>query len=73
MRRYSIHLIASRGRFFKAGEPIPDDVSVPPFAEKRYRIPDEQPDESDPRKSTTASSATTTGKMANEVKLLPRA
>ena len=52
LRRYSIHIIASKGRFFSAGEPIPDDVSVPPFAEK-YRIRDEeQLDESDPRKST---------------------
>ena len=50
VRRYSIHLIASRGRFFKAGESIPDDVSVPGCAEK-YRIRDEQGDESDSRKS----------------------
>ena len=47
MRRYAIHIIASKGRFFSAGEPIPDDVSVPPFAEKYHRIrEDEQPDES---------------------------
>ena len=55
VRRYSIHLIASRGRFFKAGEPIPDDVSVPPFAEKQHRIRDEQQqsDEKRSRESTT--------------------
>ena len=28
MRRYRIHMIASKGRFYCAGEPIPDDVSV---------------------------------------------
>jgi hypothetical protein len=55
MRGYRIHLIASKGRFFSAGEPIPDDVSTPGCAE-RYRIrEDEQPDESDSRKSTAAS------------------
>ena len=47
MRRYSIHIIGSRGRFFSAGEPIPDDVSIPGCAEK-HRIVDEQRDESDP-------------------------
>jgi hypothetical protein len=54
MRRYRIHIIASRGRFFSAGDPIPEDVSVPGCAEK-YRIRDEQSDESDSRKSTTPS------------------
>jgi len=51
MRRYGINIIASKGRFFSAGEPIPDDVSVAPSAEK-YRIRDEQPIERD--SSTTA-------------------
>jgi hypothetical protein len=41
LRRYSIHIIASKGRFFSAGEPIPDDVTVAGFAE-RFRLPDEQ-------------------------------
>jgi hypothetical protein len=51
MRRYSVHIIASKGRFFRAGEDVPDDVSVPQGAEK-YRIREGQPDESDFRKST---------------------
>jgi hypothetical protein len=41
LRRYSIHIIASKGRFFSAGEQIPDDVTVAGFAE-RCRLPDEQ-------------------------------
>ena len=53
VRRYRCHIIASKGRFYARGEEIPDDVKVPGCAEK-YRIVDEQqPDESDPRKSTT--------------------
>ena len=55
MRRYRCHVLASRSRFYPAGEPIPDDVSTPGCAEK-YRIrEDEQSDESDSRKSTTPS------------------
>ena len=55
MRRYSCHVIAAGGRFFKAGEDVTDDVTVAGCAEK-YRIrEDEQPDESDPRKSTAPS------------------
>ena len=45
LRRYSIHIIASKGRYFAAGEAIPDDVVTPGCAE-RYRIVDEQPDDS---------------------------
>ena len=44
----SSDILASKGRFYRAGEPIPEDVSVPPFAEKYHRIrEDEQPDESE--------------------------
>jgi hypothetical protein len=53
MRRYSCHILGSRGRFFRAGEDVPDDVPVAPFAEK-YRLPDdEQPDESNPPQEHT--------------------
>ena len=41
VRRYRCHIIASKGRFFRAGDPIPDDVKVAGCAEK-YRIVDEQ-------------------------------
>jgi hypothetical protein len=51
MLRYRIHVLASRGRFYRAGEDVPNDVAVPQGAEK-YRIRDEQPDESDFCKST---------------------
>ena len=40
-------MIGSKRRFYRAGEPIPDSVSVPGCAEK-YRTREEQPDESDP-------------------------
>ena len=51
LRRYRINILASKGRFFAAGEPIPDDVSVPAFAEKHHRIrEDEQADDERERK-----------------------
>ena len=61
LRRYSVAIIGSRGRFFRAGEEIPDDVSVAPLAEKRYRIRDEQqqPDESDSSSNTLDDEETT--------------
>ena len=60
MRRYRCHIIASKGRFFRAGDPIPDDVVVAGFAEKYHRIrEDEQPDESDSSSNTLDDEETT--------------
>jgi hypothetical protein len=55
MRRYRIHVLASKGRFFRAGEPIPDDLAVAGCAEKCRIREDEQPDESEPRGGSAAS------------------
>ena len=56
----STDILASKGRFYRAGEPIPEDVSVPPFAEKCHRIrEDEQPDESDSSSNTVDDEETT--------------
>jgi hypothetical protein len=61
LRRYSIHI-------FSAGEPIPDDVSVPPFAEKHHRIREEQqPDESD-SSETAVSDDEATGRSTRDRK-----
>jgi hypothetical protein len=55
-RRYSIAIIASRGRYFAAGEEIPPDVVVAPFAEKFHRIVDDvqQPDDAKERSSLSS-------------------
>jgi hypothetical protein len=59
MRRYSIHVLATKGRFFSAGEPIPDDVKVPGCAE-RYRIrEEEQRDKSHSSESADSDDETT--------------
>ena len=59
MRRYRINIIGSKGRYFPAGTPVDDDVSVAQGAEK-YRIVDEQqPDESDSSSNTLDDEETT--------------
>ena len=60
-RRYSVAIIGSKGRYFPPGAPIDDDVTVPAFADKYYRIRDEeqQRDESASSSSTLDTDKTT--------------
>ena len=56
--RFYARVLASRGRFFAAGEPIPDDVKTPPCAE-RYRVREEQRDERISSETTVSDDETT--------------